>query len=90
MVPKIMLFDEPTSALDPEMIAEVLDVIEELADSGMTMICVTHEMGFARQIADMMVFMDHGTIVEMGPPRTFFTAPESDRCKLFLSQILRH
>ena len=90
MVPKIMLFDEPTSALDPEMIAEVLDVIEELADSGMTMICVTHEMGFARQIADMMVFMDHGKIVEMGPPRTFFTAPESDRCKLFLSQILRH
>ena len=90
MVPKIMLFDEPTSALDPEMIAEVLDVIEELADSGMTMICVTHEMGFARQIADMMVFMDHGKIFEMGPPRTFFTAPESDRCKLFLSQILRH
>ena len=90
MVPKIMLFDEPTSALDPEMIAEVLDVIEELADSGMTMICVTHEMGFARQVADMMLFMDHGKIVEMGPPRTFFTAPESDRCKLFLSQILRH
>ena len=90
MAPKIMLFDEPTSALDPEMIAEVLDVIEELADSGMTMICVTHEMGFARQIADMMVFMDHGKIVEMGPPKTFFTAPESDRCKLFLSQILRH
>ena len=90
MEPKIMLFDEPTSALDPEMIAEVLDVIEELADSGMTMICVTHEMGFARQVADMMLFMDHGKIVETGPPRTFFTAPESDRCKLFLSQILRH
>jgi ABC-type polar amino acid transport system ATPase subunit len=90
MAPKIMLFDEPTSALDPEMIAEVLDVIEELADSGMTMICVTHEMGFARQVADMMLFMDHGKIVEMGPPKTFFTAPESDRCKLFLSQILRH
>ena len=90
MAPKIMLFDEPTSALDPEMIAEVLDVIEELADSGMAMICVTHEMGFARQIADMMLFMDHGKIVEMGPPKTFFTAPESDRCKLFLSQILRH
>ena len=90
MVPKIMLFDEPTSALDPEMIAEVLDVIEELADSGMTMICVTHEMGFARQVADMMLFMDHGKIVEMAPPKTFFTAPESDRCKLFLSQILRH
>ena len=90
MAPKIILFDEPTSALDPEMIAEVLDVIEELADSGMTMICVTHEMGFARQVADMMLFMDHGKIVEMGPPKTFFTAPESDRCKLFLSQILRH
>jgi ABC-type polar amino acid transport system ATPase subunit len=90
MAPKIMLFDEPTSALDPEMIAEVLDVIEELADSGMAMICVTHEMGFARQVADMMLFMDHGKIVEMGPPKTFFTAPESDRCKLFLSQILRH
>ena len=90
MAPKIMLFDEPTSALDPEMIAEVLDVIEELANSGMTMICVTHEMGFARQVADMMLFMDHGKIVEMAPPKTFFTAPESDRCKLFLSQILRH
>ena len=90
MAPKIMLFDEPTSALDPEMIAEVLDVIEELANIGMTMICVTHEMGFARQVADMMLFMDHGKIVEMGPPKTFFTAPESDRCKLFLSQILRH
>jgi ABC-type polar amino acid transport system ATPase subunit len=90
MAPKIMLFDEPTSALDPEMIAEVLDVIEELAESGMTMICVTHEMGFARQVADMMLFMDHGRIVEMGPPKTFFTAPESNRCKLFLSQILRH
>ena len=90
MMPKIMMFDEPTSALDPEMIAEVLDVIEELADSGMTMICVTHEMGFARQVADMMLFMDHGKIVETGPPKTFFTAPKSDRCKLFLSQILRH
>ena len=90
MAPKIMLFDEPTSALDPEMIAEVLDVIEELADSGMTMVCVTHEMGFARQVADVMLFMDHGQIVEMGPPKTFFTAPKSDRCKLFLSQILRH
>ena len=69
MMPKIMLFDEPTSALDPEMIAEVLDVIEELADSGMTMICVTHEMGFARQVADMMLFMDHGKIVETGPQK---------------------
>lgn len=90
MAPKIMLFDEPTSALDPEMIAEVLDVIEELADSGMTMICVTHEMGFARQVADMMLFMDHGKIVETAPPKQFFGAPESNRCKLFLSQILRH
>ena len=90
MNPDIMLFDEPTSALDPEMIAEVLDVIEELADTGMTMICVTHEMGFARQVADMMLFMDHGKIVETGSPETFFTAPKSDRCKLFLSQILRH
>ena len=71
-----MLFDEPTSALDPEMIAEVLEVIEELADSGMTMICVTHEMGFARQISDQMLFMDHGKIVEKGSPEQFFTAPK--------------
>ena len=90
MKPKLMLFDEPTSALDPEMIAEVLDVIGELAASGMTMISVTHEMGFARQVADMMLFMDHGKIVEMAPPRRFFSQPESPRCKLFLSQILRH
>ena len=90
MAPKIMLFDEPTSALDPEMIAEVLEVIEELADSGMTMICVTHEMGFARQISDQMLFMDHGKIVEKGSPEQFFTAPKSERCRLFLSQILRH
>ena len=90
MKPKLMLFDEPTSALDPEMIAEVLDVITELADAGMTMICVTHEMGFARQVADMMLFMDHGRIVEMAPPRRFFATPETARCKLFLSQILRH
>jgi general L-amino acid transport system ATP-binding protein len=90
MKPKLMLFDEPTSALDPEMIAEVLDVITELAEAGMTMICVTHEMGFARQVADMMLFMDHGRIVEMAPPRRFFGAPETARCKLFLSQILRH
>ena len=90
MKPKLMLFDEPTSALDPEMIAEVLDVITELAEAGMTMICVTHEMGFARQVADMMLFMDHGRIVEMAPPRRFFAAPETARCKLFLSQILRH
>lgn len=90
MKPKLMLFDEPTSALDPEMIAEVLDVITELAEAGMTMICVTHEMGFARQVADMMLFMDHGRIVEMAPPRRFFAKPETARCKLFLSQILRH
>ena len=90
MKPKLMLFDEPTSALDPEMIAEVLDVIGELADAGMTMICVTHEMGFARQVADTMLFMDHGKIVEMAPPHRFFGQPESARCKLFLSQILRH
>ena len=85
-----MLFDEPTSALDPEMIAEVLDVISQLADDGMTMVCVTHEMGFARQVADIMLFMDQGKIVEMSPPKQFFLRPESSRCKLFLSQILRH
>ena len=90
MKPKLMLFDEPTSALDPEMIAEVLDVIRQLADDGMTMVCVTHEMGFARQVADMMLFMDQGKIVEMAPPKQFFSKPESARCKLFLSQILRH
>ncbi len=90
MEPKIMLFDEPTSALDPEMIAEVLEVIEELATSGMTMICVTHEMGFAGHVADQMVFMDHGQIVEMAPPKQFFSEPETARCRLFLQQILRH
>ena len=90
MEPKIMLFDEPTSALDPEMIAEVLEVIEELAQSGMTMICVTHEMGFAGHVADKMVFMDHGEIVEMAPPKQFFSNPASERCQLFLRQILRH
>ena len=90
MRPKLMLFDEPTSALDPEMIAEVLDVISQLADDGMTMVCVTHEMGFARQVADIMLFMDQGKIVEMAPPKQFFLKPESSRCKLFLSQILRH
>ena len=88
--PKIMLFDEPTSALDPEMIKEVLDVMAELAESGMTMICVTHEMGFARRVADTMVFMDRGRIVERAPPERFFGAPESERTKLFLSQILSH
>ena len=90
MKPKLMLFDEPTSALDPEMIAEVLDVISQLADEGMTMVCVTHEMGFARQVADIMLFMDQGKIVEMAPPNQFFLNPKSARCKLFLSQILRH
>jgi general L-amino acid transport system ATP-binding protein len=90
MGPKIMLFDEPTSALDPEMIKEVLDVMVELAEEGMTMVCVTHEMGFARTVADTMVFMDRGEIVERGPPKEFFTNPRSDRTKLFLSQILAH
>ena len=90
MEPKIMLFDEPTSALDPEMISEVLDVIVDLAESGMTMICVTHEMGFARKAADRMVFMDEGQIVETGTPDEFFTAPKTARCKTFLDQILQH
>jgi ABC-type polar amino acid transport system ATPase subunit len=86
--PKIMLFDEPTSALDPEMIKEVLDVMVELAQEGMTMICVTHEMGFARQVADRVVFMDQGEIVEQAPPEQFFGNPRYDRTRLFLSQIL--
>ena len=90
MQPKIMLFDEPTSALDPEMIKEVLDVMVGLAEDGMTMICVTHEMGFARTVADRMIFMDRGEIVEQGPPEEFFNNPKSDRTKLFLSQILKH
>jgi general L-amino acid transport system ATP-binding protein len=90
MKPKIMLFDEPTSALDPEMIKEVLDVMILLAREGMTMICVTHEMGFARTVADTIIFMDKGEIVEQGPPSTFFTNPKTDRLKLFLSQILGH
>jgi general L-amino acid transport system ATP-binding protein len=90
MQPKIMLFDEPTSALDPEMIKEVLDVMIELAESGMTMIVVTHEMGFAKTVADTMVFMDGGEIVEVAPPSIFFENPENDRTKLFLSQILTH
>jgi general L-amino acid transport system ATP-binding protein len=90
MKPEIMLFDEPTSALDPEMIKEVLDVMVELARDGMTMVCVTHEMGFARTVADTMVFMDKGEIVERGPPSEFFANPKSDRTKLFLSQILAH
>jgi len=90
MEPKMMLFDEPTSALDPEMIAEVLDVMVELADDGMTMICVTHEMGFARRVADKMVFMDGGKIVETGDPDHFFGSPQSARCQRFLKQILHH
>jgi general L-amino acid transport system ATP-binding protein len=89
MRPKIMLFDEPTSALDPEMIKEVLDTMIELADSGMTMVCVTHEMGFARQVADRVVFMDQGEVVESGTPTEMFETPQTDRLKLFLSQILR-
>jgi general L-amino acid transport system ATP-binding protein len=90
MKPKIMLFDEPTSALDPEMINEVLDVMVELARDGMTMVCVTHEMGFARTVADTMVFMDHGEVVEKAPTAAFFSAPRSERARLFLSQILSH
>ncbi|HWX48051.1 MAG TPA: amino acid ABC transporter ATP-binding protein [Roseomonas sp.] len=89
MKPKIMLFDEPTSALDPEMIKEVLDTMVMLADTGMTMICVTHEMGFARQVADRVVFMDRGEIVEAGVPEQIFNDPKTDRLKTFLSQILR-
>jgi general L-amino acid transport system ATP-binding protein len=88
MNPKIMLFDEPTSALDPEMIKEVLDVMKELALSGMTMMCVTHEMGFAREVADRVVFMDSGRVVEIGTPEHFFTDPQHERTKLFLNQIL--
>ncbi len=90
MKPQIMLFDEPTSALDPEMIKEVLDVMIELAEEGMTMICVTHEMGFARTVGDTMVFMDEGEIVEMAPPSEFFANPKNERTRLFLSQILSH
>ena len=90
MEPKIMLFDEPTSALDPEMIKEVLDVIVDLAQSGMTMVCVTHEMGFARKVADSVVFMDGGRIIEKAPPRELFENPQSERTKQFLSQILEH
>jgi general L-amino acid transport system ATP-binding protein len=89
MRPKIMLFDEPTSALDPEMVKEVLDVMIELAREGMTMICVTHEMGFARAVADRVIFMDRGEIVEVGTPDQVFNDPKTDRLKMFLSQILR-
>ena len=90
MNPKIMLFDEPTSALDPEMISEVLDVMVELAEGGMTMLCVTHEMGFAKQVADCVIFMDRGEIVERGSPDEFFNNPQEERTQKFLSQILHH
>ena len=90
MNPRIMLFDEPTSALDPEMIAEVLDVMVGLAESGMTMLCVTHEMGFARRVANRVMFMDEGEIIEQNEPEEFFNNPQSERTKLFLSQILAH
>ena len=90
MTPQVMLFDEPTSALDPEMVKEVLDVMVELAEEGMTMICVTHEMGFARSVAHRVIFMDEGTIIEENEPGEFFSNPKSDRTKLFLSQILSH
>ena len=90
MSPNIMLFDEPTSALDPEMIKEVLDVMTGLAEEGMTMVCVTHEMGFARTVADMMVFMDQGEIIERAEPQRFFSDPQNERTRSFLSQILAH
>jgi len=90
MNPRIMLFDEPTSALDPEMIKEVLDVMVDLAEEGMTMLCVTHEMGFARKVANRVIFMDEGEIVEAAPPERFFEAPENERTRRFLSQILTH
>ena len=90
MAPEILLFDEPTSALDPEMISEVLDVMVGLAKDGMTMVCVTHEMGFARQVADRVIFMDKGEIVEEGAPAEFFGAPRNERTQNFLKQILSH
>ncbi|MDW7745494.1 MAG: amino acid ABC transporter ATP-binding protein [Halomonas sp.] len=90
MQPEVMLFDEPTSALDPEMIKEVLDVMVELARDGMTMLCVTHEMGFAKTVADRVIFMDQGQIIEEAPPETFFNHPRSERTQLFLGQILGH
>ncbi len=90
MNPRVMLFDEPTSALDPEMIKEVLDVMVELAQEGMTMLCVTHEMGFAKKVADRVIFMDAGQIIEQNEPEAFFNNPQSDRTKLFLSQVLGH
>jgi general L-amino acid transport system ATP-binding protein len=90
MNPRVMLFDEPTSALDPEMVKEVLDVMIELAEEGMTMLCVTHEMGFAKSVADRVIFMDGGEIIEENEPNEFFNNPQSDRTQLFLSQILQH
>jgi general L-amino acid transport system ATP-binding protein len=90
MHPDVMLFDEPTSALDPEMIKEVLDVMIELAEEGMTMLCVTHEMGFAKTVADRVIFMDQGQIIEENAPEPFFNNPQSERTQLFLSQILGH
>ena len=90
LTPKIMLFDEPTSALDPEMIKEVLDVMIELTGQGMTMLCVTHEMGFAKAVADRVIFMDQGQVVEQAPPQQFFDAPQTDRAQDFLSKILGH
>ncbi len=90
MNPKIMLFDEPTSALDPEMISEVLDVMVELAEEGMTMLCVTHEMGFAKKVADRVIFMDAGQIVEQNNPHEFFDNPQNERTQEFLSQIIGH
>ena len=90
MNPKVMLFDEPTSALDPEMVKEVLDVMIGLAEDGMTMICVTHEMGFARSVANRVIFMDRGEIVEQSPPEIFFNNPQSERTRTFLGQILNH
>ena len=88
--PEVLLFDEPTSALDPEMISEVLDVMVTLADEGMTMLCVTHEMGFARKVADRVIFMDAGEIVEEGKPEAFFANPSNPRAKAFLDQVLTH
>lgn len=90
MNPKIMLFDEPTSALDPEMISEVLDVMTDLANDGMTMLCVTHEMGFAKSVADKVIFMDQGKIIESGDPSSFFKNPQSERTRIFLKQVLTH
>jgi ABC-type polar amino acid transport system ATPase subunit len=90
MDPKVMLFDEPTSALDPEMISEVLEVMKELADDGMTMLCVTHEMGFAREVADQIIFMEEGSVIERNDPISFFENPRTDRAKKFLNQILQH